>query len=89
MTPPPTPMLPVGVGDVIHVGDDDYCYGTGDLYLRITEVGNVQHYDGGPWLNLRGLQLMADGTQILPHPRRAMVRISALRNQPSQQRLKP
>jgi len=74
MTPPIKP------GDVLRVGEPDYLYGTGPLILRVTRVGRVQQLQGGLWLDLEGLTLRADGSQIGSEPQHAVVRLSAIRH---------
>jgi hypothetical protein len=69
---------PVKVGDVIHVAEPDYMYGRGDLILRVTEVGSVQQHSDGPWVNLQGLELRTDSSQLKAEPRQALVRVRAL-----------
>jgi hypothetical protein len=72
------PRLPVKVGDQIRVAEADYLYGRGELFLRVTEVQDIQHHSDGPWLNLRGIELRPDGTPLRPEPRHALIRLSAL-----------
>lgn len=72
---------PVRIGEIIHVADSDYCYGTGVLILRVTEVGPVQQQRDGLWISLCGLELRPDGSQKSAQPRQALVRISGLRRQ--------
>lgn len=68
----------VKLGDVISVAEPDYQYGTGHLILRITTIGGTRRFPDGDWLDLDGLQLRADGTQIDQRPRHVAVRTSAL-----------
>ena len=70
--------IPVKVGSVVHVGEPDYMYGTGELRLRVTAVGHVQRLNDGLWLHLRGIELRADGTRLHAHERFAFVRVSAI-----------
>ncbi|GIJ12609.1 hypothetical protein ACFFMR_29080 [Micromonospora andamanensis] len=71
------------LGDVIEVGEQDYMHGTGHLTLRITCIGDqVRVYDD-EWLKVEGLALRADGTQLDPNPRPALVRMRALHIAPS------
>ena len=72
-------MATLSAGDVISIGEDHYMYGTGNLRLRVTEIGHVQCFDGDDWLNLRGLQLRSDGSQLSEAPRYALVRLKAIR----------
>ncbi|MFC7548003.1 hypothetical protein [Plantactinospora sp. GCM10030261] len=71
----------VAVGQVVHIPEPDYRYGTGELILRVTAVGQVEQLADGPWLDLSGIELGEDGTSRRPYPRKALVRLSALRRQ--------
>ena len=73
---------PVQVGEVVQVADKDYCYGTGILILRVTEVGPIQQQRDGSWISLYGLELRPDGSQKSSQPRHALVRVSGLRTRP-------
>ena len=66
-------------GDVLHLNEPGYLYGTGMLRLRVTKVGVVQRLGGNDWLDVEGVTLMADGTPLRAQPRHAVVRVSALR----------
>ncbi len=70
----------VNVGDVIHVGEADYCFGVGDLRLRVVEVGAVQGFHDGLWVSLVGLALRADGSRVSVEPQHVLVRVTALRH---------
>ncbi|WP_125805208.1 hypothetical protein [Actinoplanes sp. ATCC 53533] len=74
-------MSTLKLGDVIDVEDRDYKYGTGRLILRVTTIGSRQRRADGDWVDLDGLELRPDGTQLDVHPRHAAVRATALRNQ--------
>ena len=68
------------IGDVLDLSDRDYKYGTGRLILRVTKIiGRAPAVDG-EWVNLDGLELRSDGTQLSPLPRHAAVRVNALRH---------
>lgn len=67
------------IGDVLNLSDRDYKYGTGRLILRITKIGGWTATADGEWLDLDGLELRSDGTQLSPLPRHAAVRVNALR----------
>jgi hypothetical protein len=69
------------IGDVIDVEDEDYKYGTGRLILRVTKIGGRQSAADGDWVDLDGLELRPDGTQLGVQPCHAAVRVTALRNQ--------
>ena len=75
-----TSRSPITVGSVIRVPEPDYCYGRGELTLRIDEVGAIERHDGEPWIGLRGVQLRSDGAPV--GERLALVRIAALNSQP-------
>jgi hypothetical protein len=73
-------MATLKIGDVIEVNDDrDYRYGVGPLFLRVTRIGGRQRVADGEWLDLDGLELRSDGSQVEPQPRHAEVRVTALR----------
>jgi hypothetical protein len=73
-------MNTLKLGDVIDVEDRDYRFGTGRLILRVTTIGSRQCAVDGEWVDLDGLELRPDGTQLDVHPRHAAVRVAALRN---------
>jgi len=74
-------MTTLKLGDVINVGDADYKYGTGRLILRVTTIGDRTRSADDEWVDLDGLELRPDGTQLGVQPRHAAVRVAALRNQ--------
>lgn len=74
-------MTALRLGDVIDVGDADYRYGTGRLIMRVTTIGSRRGTTDGGWLDLDGLELLPDGTQLGVQPRHACIRVTALRNQ--------
>lgn len=76
MTQPPVPLK---VGDVLHINEPDYLYGTGLLRLQVTKVGAVQQLAGNAWVDVEGLTLASDGTPLGQQPRHAVIRVSALR----------
>ena len=67
----------VTVGDVLHLRDQDYRYGTGHLILRVTALHHVRRCADGPWVFLRGTALAADGTEL--DQRDVLVSVAALR----------
>lgn len=70
----------VQVGDVLEVLDGHYCYGSGLLLLRVTEVGEGWQRDNEFWQELRGIQLHEDGsTPPAALPRYVIVRLSGAR----------
>jgi len=72
-------MTTFEVGDVIAMDDRDYKYGTGRLILRVTRIGYRTYAADGEWLEVDGLELRPDGTQIGRQPRRAAVRVGTVR----------
>lgn len=77
--PPPL----VAVGDVIAVPEADYCYGRGDLRMRVTGVdaGSVPVGEL-EWVRLLGVPLYERGNE--GREREALVRVNALRRHPPQ-----
>jgi predicted NAD/FAD-binding protein len=69
---------PVKVGDVVRLNEPDYMYGAGRLVLRVTKVGRIQTLPDGAWLDLEGIELRPDGTQVGIAPRHALARVTAL-----------
>jgi hypothetical protein len=74
-------MTTLKLGDVIQVEDKDYKYETGRLILRVTTIGDRTRTADDEWVDLDGLELRPDGTQLGVQPRHAAVRVTALRNQ--------
>jgi hypothetical protein len=72
-------MTAFRVGDVVEVGEPDFRFGTGKLIIRVTRIGGHLHLADGVWLDLDGLELRADGTQLGSQPRHASVRVGAVR----------
>jgi hypothetical protein len=72
-------MPPLKPGDVIHVEETDYMYGVGPLILRVTAVGRAEQLTDGPWVNLMGIPLRADGSQLRAEARFATVRLAGIR----------
>jgi hypothetical protein len=69
------------IGDVIAIEERDYKYGSGRLILRVTTIGGRQSTADGDWIELDGLALGPDGTQLEAQPRHASVRVTALHGQ--------
>jgi hypothetical protein len=69
-------MTAIKIGDVIDLADHDYKYGTGRLILRVTRLGNEQSAADGDWVDLDGLELRPDGTQLGVQPRQVGVRVT-------------
>lgn len=75
-------MTALKIGDVIEVSNDgDYRFGVGPLFLRVTMLGR-QRTAGGEWLDLEGLELRQDGSQISQQPRPVSVRVPGVRLRP-------
>jgi hypothetical protein len=72
-------MTRLNIGDVIDVEDRNYRYGTGRLILRVTKIGERTGGADDEWVDLDGFELRSDGTQLLPQPSHAKVRVSGLR----------
>lgn len=68
--------LPVEVGELIRVHESDYCYGLGDLVLRVTQVWRSP--TNTLWLLIKGIELAWNGQQL--GERQVCVRASALEN---------
>jgi hypothetical protein len=66
----------VEVGDLIHLKEPDYCYGAGDLTLRVTT--EPQRLPDPEWVDLTGVQILWNGDH--GDERRVRVRASALRH---------
>ncbi len=72
-------MTALKIGDVIEVSDDrDYRFGIGPLFLRVTMLGQQRTADG-EWVDLEGLELRRDGSQISEQPRPVSVRLPGVR----------
>jgi hypothetical protein len=72
-------MSALKLGDVIDVAERDYMYGTGRLVLRLMTIGDKHRLADGEWLDVDGLELRTDGTQLGPRPRHVLVRLNAVR----------
>ncbi|MEU5939261.1 hypothetical protein ABZ807_08710 [Micromonospora sp. NPDC047548] len=80
MTRPERASL-VSVGQVVPIGEADYCYGTGPLRLRITEAPAGVDHPGLEWIELTGVEIRPDGSEARgSQPRTALVRVAALRS---------
>jgi hypothetical protein len=66
---------PIRIGDDLHLGEADYWYGAGELYLRVTQIGSVERYHDGQWLKVAGLPLRADGSLLTTKARSVLVRL--------------
>ncbi|MDG4831108.1 hypothetical protein O7627_17580 [Solwaraspora sp. WMMD1047] len=69
--------FPVRVGDLIRIPESEYCYGVGELLMRITVVPASAHVPGLEWVELAGVPIGHRGRE--GDPRSALVRASALR----------
>lgn len=66
------------IGETVRLAERDYCYGSGDLHLRLTAIGEVEHHPDGAWLKLAGIPLRRDGTPLSPQPREVLVRLKSV-----------
>ena len=64
------------VGDIIKVGEPDYCFGLGDLVLRITAFVASDVVDP-EWVTLKGVALAWNGAE--KDERCVLVRRSGIR----------
>jgi len=72
----PAMNLPIKVGDIIRIAEADYCYGIGDLLLRVTALPPAKTPDGGDWVYITGDELAWNGAN--KGQRQVLVRVSAL-----------
>jgi hypothetical protein len=63
-------------GDILKILETDYLHGLGDLVLRVTEVRSVEWLSDGDWLDITGVQLGWNGSDI--GERQVLVRLSSL-----------
>ncbi len=68
---------PVKVRDLIHLKEEDYCYGLGNLTLRVTEV--PERLDDPEWIDIKGIEIRWNGDR--GDERQVRVRVSALLKQ--------
>ena len=72
--------VPVTDGEIVTVGEADYCYGVGPLRLRITEPPVDLDRPGPEWVELTGREIRYDrGEPVDGRLRTALVRVTALR----------
>jgi hypothetical protein len=69
----------VQVGDTNEVADDDYCYGTGTLYMRVLQVGPSEVHKNERGVSLTGAILRSDGLVLERRPKHALVRLNGVR----------
>lgn len=69
-------ILPVRVGDTVTFKEADYCFGSGDMTLRITELPSDHLPSGSDWIQVTGAQIAWNGGEI--GERTALVRTTAL-----------
>ena len=67
---------PVQVGDLIHLAEEDYCYGRGMLTLRVIAV--LTPSQEGEWIDLHGIEIAWNGDRR--GERRVSVRVAALKD---------
>lgn len=68
-------MIPVKVGDLLHLKEADYLYGKGELTLRVTVIVDDS---SDQWAELRGVEILWNGERA-PDERRVWVSVPALR----------
>src|SRR2546430_17683657 len=61
---PHQPLVPVNIGDILNLRDDEYRYGRGPLALRVLDIHSVRRLPDGPWVFLRGMRLDARGRDV-------------------------
>ena len=71
-------MSDLRLGDTIDVNECDYRFGVGQLTLRLTQIGQRQRTADGDWIDVEGLELRDDGSQISQQPRPVSVRVSGV-----------
>ena len=67
---------PVNVGEFIRLKEPDYCYGRGDLVLRVTAV--PARLVDPEWVDIKGIEIYWNGQR--GNEREVRVRVAALRN---------
>ncbi|MET7398006.1 hypothetical protein ABZS66_31400 [Dactylosporangium sp. NPDC005572] len=67
-------MRPVQVGDLLHLKEPDYCYGTGNLTLRVTSEPAA--LPDPEWVDVTGVEIFWNGQRGTE--RQVRVRRSAL-----------
>jgi len=72
-----TGLSPVRAGDVIHVAEQDYCYGVGSLTLRVTDVHGLVYLGNEPWVIIDGIPLWSNGHD--GEERYAQIRVAGIR----------
>jgi hypothetical protein len=73
---------PVNVGDLVRLKEPDYCYGVGDLVLRVTAV--PERLTEPDWIEIEGVQILWNGDR--GNGRHVRARVSALRDPRSRER---
>jgi hypothetical protein len=71
----PWPVLPKP-GDVLKIHEDNYCYGQGELVLRVTAIREVVELADGDWLTVLDVQIGWNGADVCQ--REVLVRLSSL-----------
>jgi hypothetical protein len=54
-----TVLPPVRVGDLLMLRDEDYLFGEGEVWLRVTALWDIRCVRGEPWFFLRGRTIWA------------------------------
>lgn len=68
--------LPVQVGELLYVFENDYRYGRGRLWLRVTAI--IDGTSDPEWVHLKGIELAWTGARL--GERDAWVRLTALKD---------
>jgi hypothetical protein len=79
----PVLMIPpvVKAGELVRLKEPDYCYGLGDLVIRVTEV--PAHLTDPEWVDIKGTEIAWNGATM--QERQVTARVSALRDPRSRQ----
>jgi hypothetical protein len=64
-------------GDLIRIAESDYCFGNGELLMRVTVVPTLANLPGLEWVELVGVPIGHQGRESAP--RAALIRVAALR----------
>lgn len=59
---PPPSHIPTKVGDLLHLREPDYCFGTGTLVLRVT-AAPVPTRDP-EWISVQGIEIGWSGDRL-------------------------
>lgn len=71
-------MIELAPGQIIHVAEPHYAFGTGTLKMKITEHLGEYTFGGDRWAELKGRDVRHDGT-LDARERYASVRVQRVR----------